>query len=68
MVEITIIEDTDELEKNNNDGWNELMGSDLVMKVRNMFNTSFEIAMVEGIWNLIVFLFISLWSNLREWY
>lgn len=49
MVEITIIEDSDELEKNNNDGWNELMGSDLVMKVRNMFNTSFEIAMVEGI-------------------
>lgn len=59
MVEITIIEDSDELEKNNNDGWNELMGSDLVLKVRNMFNTSFEIAIV-GNRNLIVFISVSL--------
>ena len=56
MVEVTIIEDSDELENNNNnDGWSELMGSDLVMKVRKMFHASFEIYMVK-ICNLILFI------------
>ena len=33
MVEVTILDDSDELENKDNDGWIELFGSDLVMKV-----------------------------------
>ena len=49
MVEVTILDDSDGLENKDNDGWIELFGSDLVMKVIDSSGESKDIEPKEAV-------------------